>query len=124
MKRYAWELGASLALYGLVLTASLLALRGDAIAHEGLRLAISLAPMVPCGLTCWALLRQMRRLDELGLRIQFEAVGFAFAATAMLTFGYGFLENVGFPRLSLFVVWPLMASCWGAGLALSTWRYR
>jgi hypothetical protein len=50
-------------------------------------------------------------------RVQFEAVAFAFAATALLTFTYGLLENVDFPRISLTWVLPLMIVLWTAGQA-------
>jgi hypothetical protein len=124
LKRYMFELGAAILLYAAVLVLSLLALRGGGVDHPGARIAISLMPMLPGGAICWVLLRQMRRLDELGVRVWFEALGLAFAATALLTFSYGFLENVGFPRLSMFAVWPLMSACWGLGLAIANWRYR
>ncbi len=55
--------------------------------------------MIPVGLFCWTVVRDMRRLDEMYLRIQFEALGFAFAASALLTFTYGFLETVGAPHI-------------------------
>jgi hypothetical protein len=124
MRRYYLEFGGALALYALVLIVSILVLRGNDVAPGAARTLIALTPMLPCGLACWAILRQMRRLDELQLRVQLEALGFAFAATAMLTFGYGFLENVGFPRVSLFVVWPLMGALWMVGLRLAVRRYR
>ena len=65
----------------------------------------------------------MGRLDELQRRIQFEAIAFAFAGTALLTFSYGFVENVGFPHLSWFFVWPIMAILWIIGLGIATRRY-
>ncbi|HYP84140.1 hypothetical protein [Variovorax sp.] len=123
-KQYLLELGAAMLLYAGTLVASLWALRGEAFGHEGVRLALSLAPMVPSLAICWAIMRQLRRLDELQVRIQMEALGLAFAATALLTFSYGFLENVGFPRLSMFAVWPLMAGCWMVGLVVASARYR
>ena len=122
--RYHAELGGALILYALVLAASLRFLSDDAITQPWLRILVTLAPMVPCGLGCWAILRQMRRVDEFHVRVQFEAIGFAFAATALLSLGYGFLENVGLPRLSLFVVWPVMAACWILGGLISARRYR
>jgi hypothetical protein len=60
-------------------------------------------------------LRQLRRLDEPALRVQLEALGFAFFGTVLLSFGYGFLEGLGWPRLSMFAVWPVMAVLWVVG---------
>ena len=34
------------------------------------------------------------------------------AITAGLRFTCGFLENAGYPRLSMFTTWPLMAISW------------
>lgn len=123
MNRYLREFAAALVAYVAVLILSLAALaRADLSA--AVRAAISLAPMLPGLLLCWAVVRQLRRLDELQLRIQFEALGFAFAASALLTFSYGFLEIAGLPKLSLFVVWPLMAVMWMLGLLIAARRYR
>ncbi|WNW11055.1 hypothetical protein RRX38_07780 [Pseudomonas sp. DTU_2021_1001937_2_SI_NGA_ILE_001] len=123
MNRYLREFAAALVAYVAVLILSLAALaRADLSAAA--RAAISLAPMLPGLLLCWAVVRQLRRLDELQLRIQFEALGFAFAASALLTFSYGFLEIAGLPKLSLFVVWPLMAVMWMLGLLIAARRYR
>ena len=48
----------------------------------------------------------------------------AFAGTALVTFSYGFLENVGYAKLSMFAVWPLMAGFWTIGLIVANLRYR
>ena len=97
MKRYYIEMGAALALYTILLTGSLTLLQHLENASTALRIVITLAPVLPAGLMCWAIVRNLRRMDEMHLRIQLEALGFAFAASALLTFSYGFLENVGFP---------------------------
>lgn len=122
MKRYYLEMGASLALYMLVLITSVILLREPGDMGLLLRTLISVAPVVPAGLMCWAIVRQMRRLDEMHLRIQFEALGFAFAASALLTFSYGFLENVGFPHITWHWVWPVMGLMWILGLAIARRR--
>jgi hypothetical protein len=53
-----------------------------------------------------------------------QAFGFALAGTALITFGYGFLEGAGMPHLSWTYVLPLMALLWGGATAIFTWRYR
>lgn len=122
-RRYAFEFVGAMTAYALVLVASLLAL--NAMPHDSAwRVPVSLLPMLPCVLTLWAVVRQTRRMDELQMRVQFEAIGFAFAGTALLTFSYGFLENVGMPRLSMFFVWPVMAVLWMIGGQISARRYR
>lgn len=88
------------------------------------RSILALLPMVPGFAMCWIVLRQLRRVDELQRRIQLEAMGFAFAGTALITFSYGFLEIAGYERLSMFLIWPLMAILWIAGTIIGNRRYR
>jgi hypothetical protein len=121
--RYTGELVATLLLYGALLTGSITLLTHVAVPSPW-RDAIALSPMVAGALLAWVVLRQLRRMDELQRRIQLESFGFAFAGTALATFSYGFLEGLGWPRLSMFVVWPLMAVLWTTGLALARRRYQ
>jgi len=122
LPRYAKELTATLVLYGLLLVGSI-ELLGHVTVPSPWRDAIALSPMIAAALMAWVVLRQLRRMDELQVRVQLEAFGFAFAGTALATFSYGFLEGLGWPRLSMFVVWPLMAVLWMAGQALARRRY-
>lgn len=124
MKRYYLEFFATLAAYAVTLIGSIWVLLGAGIESRAGQALVALSPMIPGGLMCWVILRQMRRVDELQRRIQLEALACAFAATALLTFSYGFLEGVGYPRLSMFVVWPVMAVSWTLGLVFASWRYR
>lgn len=88
------------------------------------RHTIALLPMLPALWIGWTILRVIRSLDEMQRRIQLESMVFAFAGTALLTFSYGFLEGDIFPRLSMFVVWPLMPALWVTGQAICWLRYR
>ncbi len=63
-------------------------------------------------LALWAIIRQFKRVDEFVRLRTLENVAIAAAVTAGATFSYGFLENAGFPRLSMFAVWPLMGAVW------------
>lgn len=124
MNRYYLEMGGALTLYMLVLIASVLVSQHLLDANLLLRSAVALAPMIPAGLMCWAIVRNLRRLDEMHLRIQFEALGFAFAASALLTFSYGFLENIGAPHIPWTCVWPVMGAMWILGLQIARRRYQ
>ncbi|WP_263219666.1 hypothetical protein [Pseudomonas atacamensis] len=124
MNRYYLEMGVALTLYTLVLIASVVASQHLLDAHLLLRSAVALAPMIPAGLMCWAIVRNLRRLDEMHLRIQFKALGFAFAASALLTFSYGFLENIGAPHIPWTCVWPVMGAMWILGLQIARRRYQ
>lgn len=124
MTKYYYEFGGAIALYMLILAVSLLLLSQHQDAPLALRVLITLAPMIPAGLLCWAIVRQLHRLDEMHLRIQFEVLGFAFAAAALLTFSYGLLENVGAPHLPWLWVWPVMGATWIIGLMIAKRRYQ
>lgn len=123
ISRYVIELGAAFAAYVAALFVSnglLAALDTD----HATRPFIALLPMLPGAAICWSVIRQVRRADEMQRMLQFEALAIAFAATALSTFNYGFLESVGFPKLSMFAVWPLMAGFWIVGSVIAQWRYR
>ena len=89
-----------------------------------LRVPWVMIPLIPAAFGLRAYLRFLGRMDELGRRIQLEALAFGFGAAGMLTFGYGFLENAGFPQLSYVFVFPLMIFLWGIGGAIASRRYR
>ncbi len=86
---------------------------------------VAVIPVVPAMFGLLAYLRFMRRMDELGRRIQLEALAFSFGGIGFATFTYGFLEeNAGFPHLSYIWVFPAMIAMWGIGGAIATYRYR
>lgn len=120
-KRYAIEFGAAMAAYVAAVFVSATLLKS--VTHAIIRPAVALLPMVPAVFVIIAIIRQLRRLDELQRRIQFEALAISFMGTAFITFGYGFLQLVGFPPVSWFAVWPIMAVLWLAGLWFSKRRY-
>ena len=122
-KQYTKELTAALVVYGLLLAGSIQLLTHVDVARPW-RDVIALSPMIPAAAMAWVILRELRRMDELQRRIQLEALGFSFAGTAILTFSYGFLEGLGYPRLSMFAVWPLLAVLWIVGLVLARRRYQ
>lgn len=121
--RFFVEFGASMAAYVIVLIASILLLGGGTVTGPWATI-VSLIPMLPALGVAVAVMRQLRASDELQRRIQLEALSLAFAGTALITFSYGFLENVGYPKLSMFYVWPLMAVLWIIGGLLSGRRFR
>jgi hypothetical protein len=121
MNRYVIEFGGAMLAYVVLLPLSIYAYR--AVDQDALRAIIAVVPVVPMLLGLIAILRGIRRMDELERRVHFEAVAFAFAATALLTFTYGLLENVDFPRISLTWILPLMVALWGLGQAVARRRY-
>lgn len=121
-RSYVKEFGGAMAAYVIVLPISITVL--EANPGGWWRVPMALAPVVPAIFMVWAFVRFLGRIDELQRRIHFEALALAFGGTALLTFSYGFLENAGFPHLSMIWVLPLMAALWGLSAALASRRYR
>jgi hypothetical protein len=121
-KRYTLELFSTLLLYAALLVGSIEILQHTAL-PDPWRTALALSPMLAFALGGQVVLRQLRRMDEMQRRIQLEALAFSLAGTAMLSFGYGFLEGLGYPRLSMFWVWPVIGGLWCLGLVLARRRY-
>jgi hypothetical protein len=122
-KQYVKELVTTLVVYGAMLVGSIGLLTHVDVARAW-RDLIALCPMLPAAAMAWIVLRELRRMDELQRRIQLEALGFSFAGTAILTFSYGFLEGLDYPRLSMFIVWPILAVLWIVGLVFARRRYQ
>lgn len=85
---------------------------------------VAILPAVPAALVVWLIVRQLGRMDEVQKRIQMQAIGFSMAATALLTFAYGFLEAVGMPDMNAAFVLPAMAVCWLLALTILNLRLR
>jgi hypothetical protein len=108
--RYMAEMGAAFILYAVVLIISIDVGRPM---HPGIRRTlIEISPMIPVLLTIAVIIRHFQRLDEYVRLRSLECIAIAFAVTAGSTFTYGFLENTGFPRLSMFTVWGVMGAVW------------
>jgi hypothetical protein len=77
------------------------------------RTLLLLAPMIPLMLAVWAIARHFGRMDEFMRLKSLEGLAIGAAVTAALSLSYGFLESAGFPKLSMFWVWPVMGFVWG-----------
>ena len=123
VKRHLFKLFATIAFY-----IAMLFLARFIADHVGpasnLAVATIALPVLACILTLVVVVQAIRDTDEFQQRIQFEAISFAFAATALTTFSWGFFEDAGFPQLPTFGIWPLMAVLWVLGQILATWRFR
>jgi ammonia channel protein AmtB len=122
-KRYVLELSGAMGLYALLLIGANMLER--AVHPDGVpKLAINLTPMLGAIAAAWVILRNLRQMDEMQRRIQFDAIAMSFVGTALITFGWGFAEGAGLPHLRAFAVWPIMAALWGFSLVLAQRRYR
>jgi hypothetical protein len=110
-RKYQLELLGAASAYALVLVGSMSVAKS--MPESPLRTLLLLTPAIPIALVIWVIARQFRRLDEF-LRLRtLESLGIAAAVTAGLSLTYGFIEGVGFPRLSMFWVWGVMGLVWG-----------
>lgn len=110
-------------LYAVLLSGSIIVLSNLELPKVA-QIVIALIPVVPAAFAMIAVLRALRDSDELQQKIQFQAVAFSGILTGLLTFSYGFLENIGFPHLPTLYVFPLMLMLWGAGVGIFAWKYR
>ena len=121
-RSYLVEFGGAMLAYVIVLPISIALVQAHP--HAAWRVPVALTPVIPAAVALWAFVCQVRRMDELQRHIQFDALVMSCGATALLTFSYGFLENVGFPPLSLIWILPLMVALWGLSVAVTSYRYR
>ena len=119
---YLRELGGAILFYTLLLGLSLTV--GQRMAPGALRTAVFILPMAGFLVVAWAVARQIRRSDEFMRKTTLEYLAIAAAVTAGWTFTYGFLENAGYPKLSMFIVWPVMAAVWGVLACVDRLRHR
>jgi len=123
MRQYTKELGGALAIYAALLVASIYLTQ--ALHPGGLaRYAIVLTPVLGIVGCVWAIIRHLRRLDEMQRRIQLEALAFSFAGSALGSLAWGFAESAGAPHLPTFLIWPIMAALWVVGGFIAHRRYR
>lgn len=121
-RRYSIEFTAALIVYmiALVVSIKLLGSYGETV----WRYPLAVFPVLPACAALVAFLRFFRGVDELEQRMLLEGLAFAFGASALATFAYGFLEGAGFPHLNWTFVWPVMGTFWGVGNVLARRRYR
>jgi branched-subunit amino acid permease len=124
-KRYLREFIYSMIAYVLTLIPSILAVNSlKDYPFTPARVLVALTPVVPVAFMVYFFIRYLNNIDELQQRIQLLSIGFAAGTTGLLAFSYGFLENVGFPRISLLWVFPILILLWGLGQAYISRRYQ
>jgi hypothetical protein len=115
-RKYLIEFSTTMVLYVVVLFGSIYIAKPM---QPGIaRTLLLVTPIIPILLTVWAIARQFRRMDEFVRLRSLESIAIAAAVTAGVSLTYGFLESAGFPKLSMFWVWPVMGLVWGAHACL------
>ncbi|MFN8385023.1 MAG: hypothetical protein U0V48_01405 [Anaerolineales bacterium] len=122
-KRYFKEFGISMGFYIVLLIGSVTVLTNFEL-PKAAQIAITLIPVIPTIFVVIAVMRALRDSDELQQKIQLQAVTFSAIVTGLITFSYGFLENIGFPHFPTLFVFPLMIALWGISLAYFNRRYQ
>jgi hypothetical protein len=110
MKRFSRNLVVGSAIYAVNLI--LVVKYGPSIPGEPWRSIVMILPMIGFCLLLWAIARQIVRSDEFVRKVHIENFALAAAITAGLSFTYGFLETIGYPKLSMFLVWGVMGLTW------------
>lgn len=123
MRRYMRELLVSMSIYIVILIASVSILERTELPQVW-QVVITLLPAIPVAFVILAIMRMLIDSDELQQRIQLFATAFSAALTGFITFSYGFLENVGFPKFSTFLVFPMLILIWGFSLGYFTRKYQ
>ena len=88
------------------------------------QIVITLAPAVSVTFAMIAFMRFLIESDELQQRIHLLAIAFAALMTSLITFSYGFLELIGFPKFSILFIFPMMVAIWGLSLIYFTKKYQ
>ena len=122
-RRYNREFSFSMIGYAITLIASITILKRIELA-QSLKVIITLLPAIPVTFVFIAVMRAVRDSDELQQRVHLLATTFAAVLTGLVTFTYGFLENIGFPKLSTFAILPMLFFFWGISLPWFSKRYQ
>ncbi len=122
-KRYFKEFGISMGFYIVLLIASISVITNVEL-PKAVQVVIALIPVIPTIFVVIAVMRALRDSDELQQRIQLQAVTFSAIVTGLITFSYGFLENIGFPHLPSLFIFPLMIALWGIGAGIFAGKYK
>ncbi len=122
-KRYYKEFGVAMGLYIVAVIASVSVLNKFTLPKSA-QIVITLIPALPMIFVIIAILRALRESDELQQKIQLQAVTFSAITTGLITFSYGFLENIGFPPFPILWVLPIMFFLWGVSLGYFWRKYQ
>lgn len=125
LKIYTRDMLVGFAAYGLVLFGVNSYLSGTgADLPQAAQAGLALLPMLPVLLVVRAVLVFARSWDELQRKKAMESVLIAFFLVGFGTFAYGFLEGVGFPKLDIIWVMPLLIAAQSLALSFVSWTYR
>jgi hypothetical protein len=123
MKRYFKEFGISMGFYVIAVIVSTTILNTFEFPQIA-QIIITLIPVIPTIFVVISIMRALNDSDELQKRIQLQAVTFSAITNGLITFSYGFLENIGFPSFPTIWVLPIMFFLWGVSLGYFWKKYQ
>jgi hypothetical protein len=88
------------------------------------RALLALLPVPAAVLIVLVSIDEFLASDELEQRVQLVGLAVAFLGTLLVTFSWGFLEGVGFERLTGFVTFAMLVAFYGAGRIAAQRRYQ
>lgn len=110
-------------MYAALLLISISVLSAEPELPDALRAAIALIPVPAAIAIILVAIGEFLASDELQQRVQMVGLAFAFLGTLLVSFSWGFLEGIGYERLSGFVVFGMLGAFYGAGLLVAQRRY-
>lgn len=109
-KKYLIELGLALGLYMVTLITSIHFAQD--METGTLRTLIVLTPTLPGLGALFAITRAVNRMDDYGRTRMLEVMTLSGGITAFLSFSYGFLEGIGYPKQSGFTFYAVFMLGW------------
>ena len=119
-RRYFIEFNGAILLYLAAVVGRVYAVRY--VGDPTLKTLIVLSPIVPVFLAAFAVLRFYRGIDEYHRLQILESLAIAAGAAGVITISWSFLEDVGFPHLSIAYAWPIIAAVWGIVALYFGWK--
>ena len=109
-KKYFLELGLALGLYMVTLIGSIYFYK--TMEAGTLRTLVVMTPTLPGLGALFAITRAVNSMDDYGRTRMLEVMALSGGITAFLAFSYGFLEGIGYPKLSGFVTYVVFMMGW------------
>lgn len=92
------------------------------VSDPTLKTLIILSPILPVFLAALAGLRFYRGIDEYHRLQILESLAIAAGTAGVITISWSFLEDLGFPHLSISYAWPIIAAVWGIVALYFGWK--
>ncbi len=109
-KRYFLELGLAICIYMITLFTSIYFAKD--MEAGATRMLIVMTPTLPGLGALFAVIRTVNRMDDYGRTRMLEVMALSGGVTAFLAFSYGFLEGIGYPKLSGFLYYSVFMLGW------------